>query len=75
VHGRWAAGRPDEILTSARLSDLYGIDVDVLQVRGRYLVVSAEEELPTEPGGHAHHHEAHHHDRRGRGRPDERPGR
>ena len=74
VHGRWAAGKPDEILTSERLSDLYGIDVDVVQVRGRYLVVSAEEELPTEPGGHAHHHEAHHHDRRGRGRPGRGPG-
>ena len=74
VHGRWAVGTPGEILTSERLSDLYGIDVDVLQVRGRYLVVSAEEELPTEPGGHAHHHEAHHHDRRRPGRPDQDRG-
>ena len=55
VHGRFAMGTPEEILTSERLSELYGIEVDVLQVRGRYLVVSAEEELPTEPGGHAHH--------------------
>ena len=68
VHGKWAVGTPTEILTSERLSDLYGTEVDVLHVRGRYLVVSAEEELPTEPGGHAHHHEAHHHDHGGRGR-------
>ena len=60
VHGKWAVGTPEEILTSERLSDLYGIDVDVVRVRGRYLVVSAEDELPTEPGGHAHHHGAHH---------------
>ena len=59
VRGRWAIGTPDEILTSERLSDLYGIEVDVVKVRGRYLVVSAEDELPTEPGGHAHHDHAH----------------
>jgi len=78
VHGRWAVGTPDEILTSERLSDLYGIEVDVVKVRGRYLVVSAEEEMPTEPGGHAHHHEAHHRERGGRpvrGRPGRRRGR
>lgn len=59
VRGRWAIGTPDEILTSERLSDLYGIDVDVVKVRDRYLVVSAEDELPTEPGAHAHHDHPH----------------
>jgi zinc/manganese transport system ATP-binding protein len=39
VNGRWAAGRPDEVLTSERLSDLYGSHVDVLRVHGRILVV------------------------------------
>ena len=63
VRGRFAIGTPAEVLTSERLSALYGIDVDVVQVRGRYLVVSAEEELPTEPGAHAHHaHDEHHAD-------------
>ncbi len=56
VGGRWAVGTPDDILTSARLSDLYGTEVDVVRVRDRYLVVSAEDTLPTEPGAHAHHH-------------------
>jgi zinc/manganese transport system ATP-binding protein len=56
VHGRWAAGTPDEILTSERLSDLYGTEVDVVKVRDRYLVVSAEDALATEPHTHAHHH-------------------
>jgi zinc/manganese transport system ATP-binding protein len=61
ARGRFAVGEPSEILTSARLSALYGIDVDVVEVRGRYLVVSAEEELPTEPGAHAHHDHGHGH--------------
>ncbi|MBF6604530.1 MAG: ABC transporter ATP-binding protein [Chloroflexi bacterium] len=39
VNGRWAAGTPDEILTSERLTDLYGSHVDVLRVHGRILVV------------------------------------
>jgi zinc/manganese transport system ATP-binding protein len=59
VRGRWAIGTPAEILTSERLSDLYGIQVDVVKVRDRYLVVSAEDELPTEPGAHAHHDHTH----------------
>ena len=56
VRGRWAVGRPDEILTSERLSALYGIDVDVVRVRDRYLVVSADDDLATEPGAQAHAH-------------------
>lgn len=40
VNGRWAAGTPDEVLTSERMSDLYGSHVDVLRVHGRILVVS-----------------------------------
>ncbi|MHB8459648.1 MAG: metal ABC transporter ATP-binding protein [Candidatus Limnocylindrales bacterium] len=39
VNGRGAAGTPDEILTSERLTDLYGSHVDVLRVHGRILVV------------------------------------
>jgi len=61
VRGRWAIGTPDEILTSVQLSALYGIEVDVLKVRDRYIVVSAEDELATEPGGHAHHGPGHGH--------------
>ncbi len=40
VNGRWAAGTPDEVLTSERMTDLYGSHVDVLRVHGRVLVVS-----------------------------------
>jgi zinc/manganese transport system ATP-binding protein len=40
VNGRWAAGTPDEVLTSERMSELYGSHVDVMRVHGRILVVS-----------------------------------
>ena len=40
VNGKWAAGTPDEVLTSDRMSELYGSHVDVLRVHGRIIVVS-----------------------------------
>ncbi len=40
VNGRWALGAPDEVLTSERMSELYGSHVDVMRVHGRILVVS-----------------------------------
>jgi zinc/manganese transport system ATP-binding protein len=61
VRGRWAIGTPTEILTSERLSALYGIPVDVLKVRNRFIVLSAEDDIATEPGGHAHHDHGHRH--------------
>lgn len=39
VNGRWAMGTPDEVLTSERMTALYGSHVDVLRVHGRILVV------------------------------------
>lgn len=42
--GRWAAGTPDEVLTSERLSDLYGVDVDVVRVRDHIVIVGAPDE-------------------------------
>jgi zinc/manganese transport system ATP-binding protein len=47
--GRWAAGPVNEVMTSERLSALYGVAIDVLQVRGRFVVVGATDE---------HHHES-----------------
>jgi zinc/manganese transport system ATP-binding protein len=56
VGGRWAAGRPEEILNSATMTDLYGAPVDVLHVRGRVVVLAdtgdpfgGHHELPVEP--------------------------
>ncbi len=61
VKGRWAIGTPGEILTSERLSSLYGIPVDVIKVRDRFIVLSAEHASSTEPGSHAHHHDGRNH--------------
>jgi zinc/manganese transport system ATP-binding protein len=63
VGWRWAVGTPAEVLTSEGLSDLYGTDIDVIEVRGRIIVVGSDESTPTEPGGHHHHHhDDHDHD-------------
>ena len=56
VGGRWAIGTPDEVMTSARLSSLYGTDVDVLRVRGRIVVVGAPDSAHGDVGGGHHHH-------------------
>jgi zinc/manganese transport system ATP-binding protein len=55
VNGKWAVGTPDEVLSSHRLSQLYGAHIDVLRVHGRVVVVNVGEPLIAEPGG-AHHH-------------------
>ena len=47
--GSWAIGTPDEVLTSETLSGLYGTDVDVLNVRGRVVVVGTPDDQ------HVHH--------------------
>jgi len=44
VSGRWAAGTPDEVLRSGRMSALCGSHVDVVRVRGRILVVGESTE-------------------------------
>lgn len=57
VGSKWAVGTPQEVLTSSRLSELYGTPVDVLHVHGRIIVVAAGETPPTELHD-THHHEA-----------------
>lgn len=64
VDGRFRIGIPEEVMTSAVLSELYGTDVEVLHVRGRLVVVGADESGGAGPGHHAHHaddHRAHDH--------------
>jgi zinc/manganese transport system ATP-binding protein len=46
VGGRWAAGSTEDVFTSERLSDLYGIPVEVARVGNRIMVVTAEEGVP-----------------------------
>jgi zinc/manganese transport system ATP-binding protein len=53
--GNWAVGTPDEVMTSERLTTLYGAPVDVLRVRGRVVVVGAPEGAHADGGG-GHHH-------------------
>ena len=50
--GRWAIGTPAEVLTTETLSRLYDTRVDVLQVRGRIVVVGT----PDDDGVHHHDH-------------------
>jgi zinc/manganese transport system ATP-binding protein len=45
ANGRVATGSTDEVVTSERLTGLYGHQVDVIRVRGRVLVVAAGEPL------------------------------
>jgi zinc/manganese transport system ATP-binding protein len=55
VGGRWAIGPPEEVLTSERLSELYGTEIDVLRVRDRIVVVGTPDGAHGEHGGHHHH--------------------
>ena len=44
--GKLAMGKPDEIITSARLSEIYATPVEVMRdSRGRVFVVGLEEEI------------------------------
>jgi zinc/manganese transport system ATP-binding protein len=55
VSGRWAVGTPAEVMTSERLTALYGAPVDVLRVRDRIIVVGAPDlEHDHLSGGHHH---------------------
>jgi zinc/manganese transport system ATP-binding protein len=49
--GRWAIGSPDEVFSSARLSELYGTTIDVVRVRDRIVVLGADGEVEA-----CHHH-------------------
>jgi zinc/manganese transport system ATP-binding protein len=48
--GRFRLGTPDEVLTSAGLTELYGAPVDVFHAHGRVIVVAA-----ADPGAGVHH--------------------
>jgi zinc/manganese transport system ATP-binding protein len=53
VDGRFRIGTPEEVMTSATLSELYGTRVEVLRVRGQIHVVGAQSGLCEED---PHHH-------------------
>jgi len=61
--GHWAAGTPDAVMTTQRLSALYGTHIDVIRVHGRIVVIGGDD-----PAGHHHlpgsdhiHHAGHDH--------------
>jgi len=66
----WTIGTPDEVMTSERLSALYGAQVDVVRVRGRVVVIGAPDAAHGDADGSHHHHpvgDDHDHDHRERG--------
>jgi zinc/manganese transport system ATP-binding protein len=56
VDGRWAVGTPREVMTTEQLTRLYGTPVDVLDVRGRIVVVGSHD---SGHDPHGHHHVEH----------------
>lgn len=53
--GRVLAGKPEDVITSQTLSDLYDSPVEVLRTSDGRLVVVGQPEAP------AHHSDRHHH--------------
>jgi zinc/manganese transport system ATP-binding protein len=56
--GRAAMGRPQEVIASATLSELYGAPIEVLRTKDGRLVVVGQPEAPHQHGGR-HDHAAH----------------
>ncbi len=56
VDGQFRIGTPQEVMTSAVLSELYRTEVDVLRVRGRLVVVGTGDTMDAlgTAGGHCH---------------------
>lgn len=53
VGEKWLLGKPEEILTSKKLSELYGSPVEVLKIKDRLVVLGSEDTLHAEAvGGH-----------------------
>lgn len=56
--GRWAAGSPEKVLTTETLTALYRSPVDVINIRGRVLVVGDAEHGHGRDRPHPHDHDA-----------------
>ena len=68
VDGKFRIGTPAEVMTSEVLSDLYNTDVEVLQVRGRLVVIGTGDAIDAlgsagglRPGEGVHHSDEDHH--------------
>ena len=56
VDGKWAIGKPEDVMTSEKLSELYGTSVEVIKVKERIIVVGSDDASITEPLEHHHAH-------------------
>jgi len=56
VDGRFRIGRPDEVMTTQTLSELYRAPVDVVRVQGQIHVVGAQSGLCEDQPHHLHDH-------------------
>lgn len=67
--GRWAAGIPDEVMTTETLSRLFGAHIDVIRVHDRVVVVGGEADPHHHPGhpDHPSGHDVDGHDAHGDG--------
>jgi zinc/manganese transport system ATP-binding protein len=54
VDGRFRIGRPDEVMNTATLSELYRTKIDVVRVRGQIHVVGAQSGLCEDQPHHLH---------------------
>ncbi|MFI8569497.1 metal ABC transporter ATP-binding protein [Rhodococcus sp. NPDC078407] len=55
VDGRFRIGTPDEVMTTEVLSELYATEVEVLEVRGRLVVVGTGDSIDALGSAGAHH--------------------
>ncbi len=62
VGGKFAMGKPSEVLTSERLSQLYGTPIEVLNVHGRVIVVGSGDNMAEAGGHHVHNSRESRHD-------------
>ena len=54
VDGRFRIGAPDEVMTSAVLSELYGVPVEVLHIGGQIHIAGAQSALCEDEAHHVH---------------------
>ena len=57
VDGRFRIGRPDEVMNSETLSELYRAKIDVVRVQGQIHVVGAQSGLCEDTSHHLHEEE------------------
>lgn len=54
VDGRFQIGTVDEVMTTETLSELYRAQIDVVKIRGQYVVVGEDRQITAECAEHAH---------------------